>query len=61
MAQMRGEQMMQEARQARLAAEVRRAARHPAPTARSARGPVIRLPHWLAMAAALMRPTATGR
>ena len=50
---MHGEKMMREARQARLAAEARRATR---PTA-----PVARLPHWLAMAAARMRPTTTGR
>jgi hypothetical protein len=50
---MHGEKMMREARQARLAAEARRATR---PTA-----PVTRLPHWLAMAAARMRPTTTGR
>jgi hypothetical protein len=50
---MHGEKMMREAGQARLAAEARRATR---PTA-----PVIRLPHWLAMAGARMRPTTTGR
>jgi hypothetical protein len=50
---MHGEKMMREARQARLAAEARRATR---PTA-----PVTRRPHWLAMAAARMRPTTTGR
>ena len=50
---MHGEKLMREARQARLAAEARRATR---PTA-----PVIRLPHWLAIAAARMRPTTTGR
>jgi hypothetical protein len=53
MARMRGKEMMREARRDRLAAEVRR-------TARSARGPVIRVPHRLAVAARL-RPTATGR
>jgi hypothetical protein len=50
---MHSEKMMREARQARLAAEARRATR---PTA-----PVARLPHWLALAAARMRPTTTGR
>ena len=50
---MHGEKMMREARQARLAAEARRAMRPAAPAAR--------LPHWLAMAAARMRPTTTGR
>jgi len=54
---MHGEKMMREAGQARLAAEARRAAR----TAGTARGPVTRRPHWLAMAAARMRPTTTGR
>jgi len=61
---MHGEKMMREARQARLAAETRRTTRPPAPaarTARTARGPVTRRPHWLAMAAARMRPTTTGR
>jgi hypothetical protein len=50
---MHGEKMRREARQARLAAEARRATR-PA-------GPVARRSHWLAMAAARMRPTTTGR
>ena len=67
---MHGEKMMREARQARLAAEARRATRPTAPAAsavraasaaRAARGPVTRLPHWLTMAAARMRPTTTGR
>jgi len=61
---MHGEKMMREARQARLAAEARRAPRPAAPaarTARTARGPVTRRPRWLAMAAARMRPTTTGR
>jgi hypothetical protein len=50
---MHGEKMMREARQARLAAEARRATRPAAP--------VTRRPHWLAMVAARMRPTTTGR
>ena len=58
---MRGEEMMREAGQARLAAEIRRAVRRTSPTARPARGQVVRLPHWLAVAAAKTRPTATGR
>jgi hypothetical protein len=61
---MHGEKMMREARQARLAAKARRATRPTAPAAPAAwtaRGPVTRLPHWLAMAAARMRPTTTGR
>jgi hypothetical protein len=64
---MHGEKMMREARQARLAAEARRTRRPTAPAAsavsavRAARGPVTRLPHWLAMAAARMRPTTAGR
>jgi len=64
---MHGEKMMREARQARLAAEARRATRPAAPaapaarTAGTARGPVTRRPRWLAMAAARMRPTTTGR
>jgi hypothetical protein len=61
---MHGEKMMREARQARLAAEARRTRRPTAPAVsavRAARGPVTRLPHWLAMAAARMRPTTAGR
>ena len=61
MVRMHGEEMVREARQARLAAGARRAARQTAPAVPAARGPVIRLPHWLAMAAARMRPTTTGR
>jgi hypothetical protein len=61
MARMTRERMMQEVRQNRLAAEVCRAARQQTPTVRAVRGPVLRLPHWMAMAAARMRPTATGR
>jgi hypothetical protein len=64
---MHGEKMMREARQARLAAEARRATRPTTPAVsavsavRAARGPVTRLSHWLAMAAARMRPTTAGR
>jgi hypothetical protein len=58
-ARTRGEKMIHEARQARLAAKTRQATRQAA--ARAGRGPVVRLPQWLAMAAARMRPTATGR
>jgi hypothetical protein len=64
LARMHGEKMMREARQARLAAEARRTTRPTAPAVsavRAARGPVTRLPHWLAMAAARMRPTTAGR
>jgi hypothetical protein len=60
---MRGEELMREARQNRQAARARRAARarQPVPVPAAKRGPVIRLAQWLAMAAARMRPTATGR
>jgi hypothetical protein len=63
MLKMRGEELMREARQERLAAEARRAARtrQTVPAAPAARGLVSRPAHWLAMAAARMRPTATGR
>ena len=61
MVQMHGEEMAREARQARLAAGARRVARQTAPAVPAARGLVIRLPHWLVMTAARMRPTTTGR
>jgi hypothetical protein len=61
MMRIRAEEMRREARQARLAAGIRRVARQAAPAVPPAHGPVIRLPRWLAMAAARMRPTAEGR
>jgi len=61
MMKMRGEELMREARQGRRAAGARRAARTRQAVPAAERGPVIRLARWLAMAAARMRPTATGR
>jgi len=61
MVKMRGEELMREARQDRLAAEARRAARNRQTVPTLARGLVMRPAQWLAMAAARMRPTATGR
>jgi hypothetical protein len=61
MVRIRAEEMRREAGEARLAAEVRRAARDAPPVAWPPRGPVTRLAHWLTAAAAKMRPTATGR
>jgi hypothetical protein len=62
MVKMRGEELMREARQGRQAAAARRAARKRQTVATAARrGLVIRPAQWLAMAAARMRPTTTGR
>jgi hypothetical protein len=61
MTKMRGEERMREAKRGRRVAEARRAARSrrkaPAPT----RGLVVRPAHWLASAAARVRPATTGR
>ena len=61
MMKMRGEERMREAKQGRRVAEARRAARTrrkaPAPT----RGLAIWPAHWLATAAARVRPATTGR
>jgi hypothetical protein len=61
MMKMRGEELMREARQCRRAAESRRAERTRQTVSAAARGLVIRPAHRLAMAAARMRPTTTGR
>jgi len=61
MVKMRGEERMREAKQGRRAAEARRAARTPQKAPVPTRGLVIRPAHWLAMAAARMRPATTGR
>jgi hypothetical protein len=61
MVKMRGEELMREARQGRRAAGARRVARTRQTVPAVARGLVIRPMQWLAMAAARMRPTATGR
>jgi hypothetical protein len=53
MARMRGDEMMRQAGQSRLAARVRAAARPSPPRARTAR--------WLVTAAGRLRPTVTGR
>ena len=57
MAKMRGDELMREARQGRRAAGARRAARARQAVPAAARW----LTQGLAMAAARMRPTATGR
>ena len=61
MMKMRGEELMREASQGRRAAEARRAVRTRQTVPAAARGLVIRPAQWLAMAAARMRPTTTGR
>jgi hypothetical protein len=65
MAKMRGDELMREARQGRRAAGARRAARTRQAVPTAARRLVIRparcLTQGLAMVAARMRPTATGR
>jgi hypothetical protein len=61
MMKMRGEELMREARRDRRAAGARRAARTRQAVPATARGLVIRPAQWLAMAAARMRPTTTGR
>jgi hypothetical protein len=61
MAKMRGEELMREAGQSRRAAGARRAARTRQAVPAAARRLVIRPAQRLAMAAARMRPTATGR
>jgi hypothetical protein len=58
---MRGEELMRKARQHRLAAEARRAGRTRQTVPTAARGLVIWPARWLGMAAARMRPAATGR
>ncbi len=57
---MRGEELMREASQRRRVAEAHRAARTRQAVPAAPRGLVIRPAQWLAMAAARMRPTATG-
>ncbi|HEX6524540.1 MAG TPA: hypothetical protein VF070_31735 [Streptosporangiaceae bacterium] len=61
LAKTRGEDLMREARQGRRAAEARRAARTRQTVRAAAHGLAIRPAQWLAMAAARMRPTTTGR
>jgi hypothetical protein len=61
MVKMRGEELMREARRDGLAAEARRAARTRQTAPAAARRLVLRPAQWLAMAAARMRPTTTGR
>jgi hypothetical protein len=61
MVKMRGEALMREARRDGLAAEARRAARTRQTVPAAARRLVLRPAQWLAMAAARMRPTTTGR
>jgi hypothetical protein len=61
MVKVRADELMREARQGRRAAGARRAARTRQTVPAVAPGLVIRPMQWLAMAAARMRPTATGR
>jgi len=61
MVKMHGEELVREARQGGRAAEARRAARTRQTVPAAARGRVLRPAQWLAMAAARMRPTTTGR
>jgi hypothetical protein len=61
MVKMRGEELMREARRDGRGAEARRAARTRQTVPAAAGRPVPRPAQWLAMAAARMRPTATGR
>jgi hypothetical protein len=58
---MRGEELMREARRDGRAAEARRAARTRQTVPAAGRRLMLRPAQWLAMAAARMRPTATGR
>jgi hypothetical protein len=61
MVKMRGVELMREARQGRRAAAARAAARARQTVPAAARGLVIWPAQWLAVAAARMRPTTTGR
>jgi hypothetical protein len=61
MVKMRGEELMREARQGGRAAAARRAARTGQTVPAATRGLALRPVQWLAMAAARMRPTTTGR
>jgi hypothetical protein len=58
---MRCEERMRQAEQDRRVAEARRAARARQTAPAAARRLVIQPAHWLAMAAARMRPATTGR